>query len=106
MTGKPEVTSARLADSDDAGQKSASRKFHHIGNDKRACDYRTMSLLPTLVSKVLAKVNSSWPNRRLVIALHSPNPLLETGLRVCPPEKSQENTALAVERSFLRSPVC
>jgi hypothetical protein len=63
-------------------------------------------LLPTLVSRVLAKVNSSWPNRRLVIALHSPNARLETGLRVCPPEKSQENTAVAVERSFLRSPVC
>jgi hypothetical protein len=54
-------------------------------------------LLPTLVSKVLAKVNSWGPNRRLVIALHLPNALLETGLRVCPSEKSQENTALAVE---------
>jgi hypothetical protein len=53
-----------------------------------------MSLLPTLVSKVLAKVNSSWPNRRLVIALHSPNPLLETGLRVCPPEKRRDSDAL------------
>jgi hypothetical protein len=63
-------------------------------------------LLPTLVSKVPAKVNSSRPNRRFVIALHSLNVLLETGLRVCPPEKSQENTALAVERSFLRSLVC
>ena len=51
-------------------------------------------LLPTLVSRVLAKVNSSWPNRRLVIALHSPNARLETGLRVCPPEKSQENDRL------------
>jgi hypothetical protein len=26
---------------------------------------------------------------RLLIALHSPNALLETGLRMCPPEKSQ-----------------
>src|ERR1700683_1279807 len=46
-----------------------------ISTGKRACAYRTMSLLPTLVSKVLARVNSSWPNRRLVIALHwAPSP--------------------------------
>jgi hypothetical protein len=63
-------------------------------------------LSSTLVSKVLAKVNSSWPNGRLVIALHSPNAFLETGLRVCPPEKSRKNIAIAVQWSFLRSPVC
>jgi hypothetical protein len=61
-------------------------------------------LLPAVVSKVLAK--STRRGRQPVITLHSPNAFLETGLRVCPPEKSQENTALAVQRSFLRSPVC
>ena len=33
------------------------------------------------------KVNSPWPNPRLLIALHSPNALPETGLRTCPAEK-------------------
>jgi len=57
--------------------------------NKRACGYRTMSFGPNSVSQVLAKVNSGRPNSWLVIALHSPITLLETGLRVCPPEKSQ-----------------
>lgn len=30
------------------------------------------------VSKLLTEVNSLWPNFRLVIALHSPNALIET----------------------------
>jgi hypothetical protein len=40
-------------------------------------------------SQVLTKVNPLWPNPGVVIALPSPNALLETGLRMCPPEKSQ-----------------
>jgi hypothetical protein len=52
------------------------------------------------------KVNPLWPNPRLVIALHSPNALLETGLRVCPPEKSQDRSPFATEQSVLCSPVC
>jgi hypothetical protein len=58
------------------------------------------------VSKLLTKVNPLWPNPRLLIALHSPYALLETGLRMCPPEKSQENTAFDAEQSALCSPVC
>jgi hypothetical protein len=52
------------------------------------------------------KVNSLWPNPQLLIALHSPNALLETGLRMCPPEKSQESTAIDAEQSVLCSPFC
>jgi hypothetical protein len=44
----------------------------------------------TSVSKVLTRVNSVWPNPRLLIALHSPYALLETGLRMCGPEKSRD----------------
>jgi hypothetical protein len=36
------------------------------------------------------KVNSLWSNSRLVIALHSPKALPETGLLMCLPEKSQD----------------
>jgi hypothetical protein len=43
------------------------------------------------VSKALTKVKSLWPNPWHVIALHSPNALRETGLSMCPPEKSQLN---------------
>jgi len=42
----------------------------------------------------LAKVNSLSPNPQLLIALHSPNRLRETGLRMCPPEKSRDSDAL------------
>jgi hypothetical protein len=62
--------------------------------------------LPTLVSEVLAKVNSLWLNPRFLIALHSPYALLETGLRICSPEKSQDKAAFAVEQSVLSSPCC
>ena len=41
-----------------------------------------------------------------MIALHSPNALLETGLRMCLPEKSRDRTASDAEQSVLRSPVC
>ena len=44
--------------------------------------------------KVLAKVNSTWRILRQLIALHSPNALLETGLQMCPPEKSQYSERL------------
>ena len=46
---------------------------------------------PNSVSNVLTKVNSLRPNPRLVIALHSPDALFETGLRMCPPEKSEDS---------------
>jgi hypothetical protein len=37
------------------------------------------------------KVNLPWLNPRLLIALHSPSALCETGLRVCSPEKSRDS---------------
>jgi len=43
---------------------------------------------------VPAKVNPLWPNPRLVIALHSPIALLETGLHMYSPEKSRDSDAL------------
>jgi hypothetical protein len=52
------------------------------------------------------QVNSLWPNPQLLIALHSPNAPLETGLCMCLPEISQDNTAFDAEQSVLRSPVC
>jgi len=60
---------------------------------------------PTSGSKALAKINSLGSNPRLVIALHSPNALLKTGLRMCPPEKSRDSTASNAEQSVFRSPV-
>ena len=45
-------------------------------------------------SKVLAKVNSTWLNLRSLIALHSPNALVETGLCMCRPEKSKRSDRL------------
>ena len=41
--------------------------------------------------QVADKVNSFRLSPLLLIALHSPNALVETGLRMCPPEKSQDN---------------
>jgi hypothetical protein len=45
---------------------------------------------PESLSKVPIKVNSLCPSPRLLIALHSPYPVLETGLRRCPAEKSRD----------------
>src|SRR5947209_14696066 len=40
------------------------------------------------------KVNPLWPNPGLLIVLHSPKALPETGLRMCPPEKNQDSCLL------------
>jgi hypothetical protein len=53
--------------------------------------------------------NKSQPamaKSRLMIALHSPYPLLETGLHMCRTEKSQISGPFTAEQSVLRSPVC
>ena len=45
-------------------------------------------------SKALTKVNSLRSNLRPVTALHSPRALRETGLLMCPPEKSLHNDCI------------
>jgi len=56
---------------------------------------------PNSISKALTKVNSLWPNPRLVIALHSPYALLETGLPYAFREKTQDSTVFDAEQSVL-----
>ena len=56
---------------------------------------------PNSIFKALTKVNSLWPNPRLVIALHSPYALLETGLPICLPEKTHDSTVFDAEQSIL-----
>jgi hypothetical protein len=51
------------------------------------------------------KSQPAWLISRLLIALHSPSDILETGPRMCPPEKSQTVTRFSVEQSVLCSPV-
>ena len=53
---------------------------------KRTCGKRRKA-----VFTFRTKVNSRSPNPQLLIALHSPNGLRETGLRMCPPEKSRDS---------------
>lgn len=55
---------------------------------------------------VPVKVNSLLPNPQLLIALHSPNGLRETGLCMCLTEKTHASSAFDDERSVLCSPVC
>jgi len=43
---------------------------------------------------------------RLEIALHSPKALVETGLRMCLLEKTQDITAFDAEQRVLCGPVC
>ena len=52
---------------------------------------------PNSVSKALTKVNSLRSNLRIVVALHSPCALRETGLRMCRPEKSGTATPFTAE---------
>ena len=58
------------------------------------------------IPELLPKVNSRYPKPRIVIAVHSPNALVETGPRVCHPEKSQHVEATRSEESVLSSPIC
>jgi hypothetical protein len=55
---------------------------------------------------LLAKVNSRCPKPGILIALHSPYAILETGLRICLPEKSEDSDPFAAEQSVLCSPSC
>ena len=48
----------------------------------------------TSFSKALPEVNSRCPKPGILIALHSPYAILETGLRICHPEKSQPVDAI------------
>ena len=50
-------------------------------------------------SPLLTKSKAVSPNHRFVIALRSPDGVFETGLRMCPPEKSRDS-----EASLPRSP--
>jgi hypothetical protein len=47
------------------------------------------------------KVKLLWPNPGLKIALHSPKALIETGLRMCPPEKRRDCDLFADGQSVL-----
>ena len=53
------------------------------------------------VSKHAAKVNRFAQIPGLEIALHSPAALVETGLRMCPPEKRRDRNPFADEQSVL-----
>jgi hypothetical protein len=52
-----------------------------------------------------AEVKSFAPCDRFVIAFHSPSGLVETGLRICPPEKMAERFANGVQRDIFSGPV-
>ena len=47
----------------------------------------------------IPKVKSHSPIDRFAIALHSPEGILQTGPRVCPPEKKAAQPALSVPQS-------
>ncbi len=59
----------------------------------------------TSVSKTRPEVKSPGRIATLLIALHSPNARLETGLRMCPVEKAEIVTPFAAQQSVLCSPV-
>jgi hypothetical protein len=46
------------------------------------------------IPDLLARVNSRCPKLAILIALHSPHAILETGLRMCHPEKSPHIEAM------------
>ena len=51
------------------------------------------------------EVKALSPHHRFVIALHSPEEVVETGLRVCPPEKKATRLAYGVRRDTFSSAV-
>src|SRR5882672_3907689 len=56
--------------------------------------------------RMLTRVNPLSPRHRFMIALHWPCGVVETGLRICLPEKSPDVSALDAEQSVLSSPIC
>jgi len=78
------------------------------------CDslQRAVSLIPTekSFSKYLRagtdKVKSLSPHHRFAIALHSPNGVVETGLRLCPAEKKARNLACRIRLDTFSGAVC
>jgi hypothetical protein len=46
------------------------------------------------------KVKSLWAKSQLLIVLHSPHVVLETGLRLRLPERSEHRSALDAKQSF------
>jgi hypothetical protein len=51
------------------------------------------------------KVKALSPHHRLVIALHSPDGVGETGLRVCPAEKNTAKLGCGVKQDTFSGPV-
>src|ERR1700728_247997 len=74
------------------------RKIEDVGGQSAIGSYPEMGCRQ--------KVNSLWLNLRLLIVLHSPYAPLETGLHICPPEKSGESTPIGPQQFLLSSPVC
>ena len=58
------------------------------------------------VGEYFYEVKSLSPHHRFVIALHSPDKVAETGLRMCRPEKCRRLTPFDPEQSVLSSPLC
>jgi hypothetical protein len=54
---------------------------------------------------VLAEVKSLAPHDQVVIALHSPSGLVETGLRICPSEKKAATLAHRQKVGHFSGPV-
>jgi hypothetical protein len=65
------------------------------------CNLATGQLVPTPIRQV----KSHSPNDRLVIALHSPDGILQTGPSVAPPEKEPQSMPASSSRELSPSPV-
>jgi hypothetical protein len=95
-SGNRQHSACRRFRADDA-QFGSNLQIFRIGTAKRSCGYR--GLLSgektgsweerNSMSNALPEVNSLGPNPQRLIALLSPGALLETGLRMCLPEKRQ-----------------
>jgi hypothetical protein len=100
MTGKQEGISSSVGLVPRNALVSSESLLFTVGQKKGSSE------VPKPVSMMPTEVNSLCMNLRLLIAFHSLYALLETGLRVCPPEKSRAVTLFNAEYSVLSSPVC
>jgi hypothetical protein len=79
---------------------------HPTRFDQAKPETKQDDMIPLFASSRLPEVNSLGPHPQLLIALHSPDALLETGLRMYIPEKSRHRTASDAVQCVLRSPIC
>ena len=76
-----------------------------VVENQSVCGMTFESEFIELTKKLNEQVKTLSPSHRLVIALHSPDGVVKTGLPMCPPEKKARKLDWGVRQDTFSSPV-